>query len=83
LGLTAIAQLLGHTLVNVVLQSTSATVVSLAILFELPGAIIVAAVFLGQVPPPQIIPALILLAAGLVLVVRASRAEEPLESPPV
>lgn len=83
LGLTAIAQLLGHTLVNVVLQSTSATVVSLAILFELPGAIIVAAVFLGQVPPPQIIPALVLLAAGLVLVVRASRADQPLESPPV
>ncbi|MFN8126537.1 MAG: DMT family transporter [Candidatus Nanopelagicales bacterium] len=83
LGLTAIAQLLGHTLVNVVLQSTSATVVSLAILFELPGAIIVAGLFLGQVPPPQILPALVLLAAGLVVVVRASRADEPLESPPV
>ncbi len=83
LGLTAIAQILGHTLVNVVLQSTSATVVSLAILFELPGAIIVAAIFLGQVPPAQIVPALVLLAAGLVLVVRASRADQPLESPPV
>ena len=77
LGLTAIAQILGHTLVNVVLQSTSATVVSLAILFELPGAIIVAAVFLGQVPPADHPLALVLLAAGLVLVVRASRADQP------
>ncbi len=83
LGLTAIAQLLGHTLVNVVLQSTSATVVSLAILFELPGAIIVAGIFLHQLPPIQVIPALLMLGFGLILVVRASRADQPVESPPV
>lgn len=83
LGLTLIAQLLGHTLVNLVLHSTSATVVSLAILFELPGAIIVAAIFLGQVPPLQVVPALALLGSGLVVVIRASRAVDPVESPPV
>ncbi len=83
LGLTVIAQLLGHTVVSLVLQSTSATVVSLAILFELPGAIIVAAIFLQQYPPVQVIPALVLLGVGLIIVVRASRSDQPLESPPV
>lgn len=83
LGLTLIAQLLGHTVVSIVLQSTSATVVSLAILFELPGAIIVAGLFLGQLPSPQVIPALVLLGAGLVLVIRASRSKEPLETAPL
>lgn len=83
LALTAIAQLVGHTLVNHALQTTSATVVSLAILFELPGAIIVAGIWLRQFPPVQVVPALLLLAAGLVIVVRSAHAAEPLETPPV
>lgn len=83
LALTVIAQLLGHTMINFALQRTSATVVSLAILFELPGAILVAAVWLHQVPPPQVIPALLLLAGGLFVVVRSAQSQEPLESPPV
>lgn len=81
LALTAIAQLLGHTLINHALRSTSATVVSLAILFELPGAVLIAGVWLRQVPPVQVLPALVLLAGGLVLVVRSARATEPLETP--
>lgn len=83
LALTAIAQLLGHTLIGHALQVTSATVVSLAILFELPGAIIVAAIFLGQWPPIEIIPALLLLGVGLAMVVRSVDLAEPTESPPV
>lgn len=75
LALTAIAQLIGHTLVNHALQTTSATVVSLAILFELPGAIIVAGIWLRQFPPVQIVPALLLLAAGLVIVVRSAHSQ--------
>ncbi len=67
---TLCAQLLGHSLINVVLRSTSPTVVSLAILFELPGAAIVAAVWLHQRPPWLAIPGMVLLLAGLVLVVR-------------
>ena len=51
LALTAGAQLLGHSLINVVLQTTSPTVVSLAILFEMPGAALIAAIWLGQHPP--------------------------------
>ncbi len=83
LALTAGAQLLGHTLMNVVLRSTSATVVSLAVLFEVPGAILIAAVWLGQVPPVAILPAVVLLGIGLVLVIRSADGDVPLETPPV
>jgi drug/metabolite transporter (DMT)-like permease len=75
--LTATAQLLGHTLVNRTLRTTSPTVVSLAILFEMPGAAIVAAIWLGQVPPLAVVPAVALILAGLVIVVRSSRQDVP------
>jgi len=83
IALTAGAQLLGHTLINRVLRTTSATVTSLAILFEMPGATLIAALWLGQVPPLAILPALVLLFAGLVLVIRAGDRRVPVESPPV
>lgn len=83
LALTAGAQLLGHTLMNLVLRSTSATVVSLAVLFEVPGAILIAALWLGQVPPLAILPAVVLLFAGLVLVIRSGERGLPTETPPV
>lgn len=83
LALTAGAQLLGHTLMNLVLRSTSATVVSLAVLFEVPGAILIAALWLGQVPPLAIVPAVALLFAGLVLVIRSGDRALPTETPPV
>jgi drug/metabolite transporter (DMT)-like permease len=83
LALTAGAQLLGHTLINKVLSTTSATFVSLAILLEMPGATIIAAVFLHQLPPWQIIPAVALMFAGIVLVIRAGSRDVPTESPPV
>jgi drug/metabolite transporter (DMT)-like permease len=82
-ALTVGAQLLGHTLVNLVLRTTSATVTSLAILFEMPGATLIAAVWLGQVPPLALIPALVLLFAGLVLVIRSGDRDVPSETPPV
>jgi drug/metabolite transporter (DMT)-like permease len=68
--ITVCAQLLGHTLINVVLRSTSPTVVSLAILFETPGAAIIAALWLHQRPPYLAIPGLVLLLAGVVIVLR-------------
>jgi drug/metabolite transporter (DMT)-like permease len=77
-ALTVGAQLLGHSLCNLVLRSTSVTVVSLALLFEIPGAALIAAVFLGQTPPLLALPAAVMLVAGLALVIRASgRATEP------
>jgi drug/metabolite transporter (DMT)-like permease len=78
-GLTVGAQLLGHSLVNVVLRSTSATVVSLVILFEVPGAALIAAVWLGQVPPRSALPGLAVLVAGVALVIRAGARSVPVE----
>jgi drug/metabolite transporter (DMT)-like permease len=77
-AITLGAQLLGHSLFNVVLRTTSPTVVSLAILLEIPGAALIAAVFLGQHPPLLALPAAVLLIAGLAVVIRdSSRDVEP------
>jgi drug/metabolite transporter (DMT)-like permease len=76
---TICAQLLGHTLLNVVLRSTSPTVISLAILLEVPGAAIVAYLWLGQHPPWSAIPGLVLLLGGLGLVARARAGDVPVE----
>lgn len=82
IALTVTAQLLGHSIINRVLATTSATVTSLAILFEMPGATVIAALVIGQVPPWSLIPAVALLFAGLALVIGASRSRVPMESPP-
>ncbi|HET6951337.1 MAG TPA: DMT family transporter [Acidimicrobiales bacterium] len=65
-------QLLGHTLVNRVLRTTSPTVVSVAILFEIVGSGLLAWVAFDEVPPATAVPAAALIAAGVVLVVRSS-----------
>ncbi len=83
IALTVGAQLLGHTLINKVLATTSATVVSLAILLEMPGATVIAAITLHQLPPWGIVPAVALMFAGIVLVIRAGSSGVPSESPPV
>jgi len=71
---TMCAQLLGHTLINVALHSTSPTVVSLALLLETPGAALVAFIWLHQRPPATALPGIALLLAGLAVVVRARSA---------
>lgn len=78
-ALTAGAQLLGHSLFNAVLRTTSPTVVSLSILFEIPGAALIAALFVkGQHVPLLAVPAAALLVTGLALVIRSSsRTAEP------
>jgi drug/metabolite transporter (DMT)-like permease len=70
-ALTVGAQFLGHSLFNRVLRTTSATVVSLAILFEVPGATLIAFAWLGQRPPVGAVPGLVLLLAGVAAVVTA------------
>jgi drug/metabolite transporter (DMT)-like permease len=70
-AVTGCAQLLGHSLINVVLRSTSATLVSLGLLVEVPGAAAIAYLWLHQRPPGWAFPGLLLLCAGLVIVVRA------------
>ena len=76
-AVTAGAQLLGHSIFSVVLRTTSPTVVSLVILLEVPGAGLLAAVWLGQVPHLSVLPGALLLLAGLVVVtLQGVRAEE-------
>jgi len=66
-------QLLGHTVVNRVLRTTSPTVVSVAILFEIVGATIIAWWWFGETPPAGAYPAALLIATGVVLVVLSGR----------
>lgn len=76
LALTAGAQLLGHSLFNVVLRTVSPTVVSLSILFEIPGAALIAALFVaGQRVPFLALPAAALLVAGLAIVISSGERE--------
>ena len=70
-ALTVGAQFLGHSLFNRVLRTTSPTVVSLAILFEVPGAALLAAAFLGQHPSWFAVPGMLLLLAGIGVVITA------------
>ncbi|SCX38031.1 Threonine/homoserine efflux transporter RhtA [Klenkia marina] len=72
-GITVVAQLLGHTLFNLVLSTVGPTVVGLAILLEVPGALLVALVLLQQLPPLLALPGMALVVVGVALVVRASR----------
>jgi len=78
-GLTAGAQLLGHSVFNRVLRTTSATVVSLSILLEVPGATIIAAIFLHQSVHPSQVPAALLLLAAIAIVVRSGTRAMPAE----
>jgi drug/metabolite transporter (DMT)-like permease len=81
--LTLVAQLLGHTVLAVVLSTTSPTVVSLAILFEMPGATLIAAWWLGQAPPVDILPAVVLLFVGVAVVITGADSPVVGEEPPV
>ena len=66
------------------LARSSATFVSLAILFEMPGAALVAAIWLGQAPPAAIYPAAALILAGVILVIKSNpKSETPMETSPI
>jgi drug/metabolite transporter (DMT)-like permease len=75
--LTVGAQLLGHSLFNRVLRTTSPTVVSLAILFEVPGATLLAAAWLGQTPHAGAVPGLLLILVGVAVVIAARDRRTP------
>jgi drug/metabolite transporter (DMT)-like permease len=81
LALTAGAQLLGHAVFNIVLKTTSATVVSVSILFEIVGASLLAWAWFGERPPVRFVPAALLVALGAVLVVRAGRVAADVAAP--
>jgi drug/metabolite transporter (DMT)-like permease len=66
---TLTSQLLGHSMFNHLLATTSPMVVSLAQLLEVPGAALIAAAFLGQVPPIAALAGLAMVLAGTASVV--------------
>lgn len=70
-------QLLGHTLVNRVLRSITATTVSVVILFEIVGATLIAWWWFGESPPVGACAAAVLIASGVIVVVRASNRPAP------
>lgn len=76
-ALVAGPQLLGHTLVNRVLRTISATAVSVAILFEVIGATVIAAIAFDETPPVAAIPAGFLIFAGIIVVIRSGRRRPP------
>jgi len=77
LAITVGPQLLGHSLVNRVLRTISATTVSVTILFEIVGATIIAWWWFGERPTVGAYPAAVLIALGVVLVVRSNRTSTP------
>jgi len=70
--LTCTAQLLGHSVFNHLLATTSPTNVGLVLLLEVPGAAILAALFLHQRPPVATFLGLAVILAGMALVIRVT-----------
>jgi drug/metabolite transporter (DMT)-like permease len=78
LALTIGPQLLGHSLFNSLLRTSSPTVISMVLLFEVPVGALIAAFWLGQTPPAAALPAVLLLLVGIGIVVGTrTPAQEP------
>ncbi|MDQ4491817.1 DMT family transporter [Sinomonas sp. ASV486] len=77
LAITVAAQLVGHTAFNHLVATLSPLVVSMFILLEIPGAAILAAVFLHEMLPVGIYAGLGLILAGLAVVVIGQRRARP------
>jgi drug/metabolite transporter (DMT)-like permease len=73
--LTAVAQFLGHSLFNRVVRGAGPSVTSTAMLLETPGATLIAAIWLGQLPGAAAYPALAAILLGLTLVITAARGD--------
>jgi drug/metabolite transporter (DMT)-like permease len=82
-GLVVGAQLLGHSMFNYALHRVAATTIAVLILLEVPGAALVAWLWLGQAPSPGSWPGLVLLTAGVAIVVLAARRGAPVAHPEV
>jgi drug/metabolite transporter (DMT)-like permease len=70
-GMAVGPQLLGHTVLNRVVRTIDPTAVSVAILGEILGAALLAWLFFDEVPPASAVPAGVLVAAGVVMVIRS------------
>jgi drug/metabolite transporter (DMT)-like permease len=76
-GVTICAQLLGHSVLNHLLAVMSPGLISLMLLLEVPGAAILAGVFLDQTPSTGVYVGLALILGGLALVVLRRPPPEP------
>jgi drug/metabolite transporter (DMT)-like permease len=72
-AITVCAQLVGHTAFNHLLATMSPLLVSMIILLEIPGAALLAAVFLAETLPPGTYAGLALILVGLAVVVLGQR----------
>jgi drug/metabolite transporter (DMT)-like permease len=72
-ALTVLAQLVGHSLFNLVMRSVSASFVSLAQLMTVPLAMVIAAVLLGEAPHPAVLPGAALMLVGIAVVLTSHR----------
>jgi drug/metabolite transporter (DMT)-like permease len=72
-AVTLFAQFGGHTLYNRALRSFSPTAVATTILFQIPVSSILGWVLVSQVPEIMLIPAAIMIAVGMVIVIRSER----------
>lgn len=77
IGVTICAQLLGHSVLNHLLAVMSPGLISLLLLLEVPGAAILAGIFLDQTPPFGVYVGLALILAGLIVVVIRRPPPEP------
>lgn len=68
-AVTLCAQLLGHSLLNHLLAVMSPGLISLLLLLEVPGAALLAGIFLDQTPPLGVYVGLVLILSGLAVVV--------------
>lgn len=82
-GLVVGAQLLGHSMFNYALHRVAATTIAVLILLEVPGAALVAWLWLGQAPSAASWPGLALLTAGVAVVVLGGRRSAVLVDPDV
>lgn len=76
-GMTVGPQLLGHTLVNYALHRVSATTVAVLLLLEVPGALVIAWLLLGQLPAARTLPGIAVLLGGVAVVVLGGRRSQP------
>lgn len=72
-ALTVVAQLVGHSLFNLVMRSLTASFVSLAQLLTVPLAMVIAAFLLGEVPRLAVLPGAAMMLTGIAVVLTTHR----------
>lgn len=72
------AQLFGHSLLNYLLAVMSPRLVAMLLLLEVPGAALLAGVFLGQTPVWGVYAGLVMILGGLIVVTLRRRPADPL-----